>query len=226
MSDKFKFEAVIFDFGGVFTTSPIENFAAYERAHGLPERFIGGVIRKNHHANAWARYERAEIGLEEFDALFAAESRAAGHEIAGRAIVGLLALTFRPQMIEALIGVKRAGFKTGCITNNLPNIDSRAMLAAQERREEIERIFAHFDHVIESSKAGVRKPEPRIYQMMCEALRVEPEACVFIDDLGVNLKPARAMGMRTIKAPLGDVTPAIEELRDVLGLGVDWRFGK
>lgn len=213
-------EAVIFDFGGVFTTSPVENFAVFERENGLPERFLGGVIKQNHHANAWARYERAEIGLEEFDVLFAAETKAAGFEVKGAKLVSLLSLAFRPEMIEALVRVKQAGFKTGCITNNLPKLDSKAMLAGAEKKEEVDRIFAHFDYLIESSKAGVRKPEPRIYAMMCEALAVSPSACVFLDDLGINLKPAREMGMRTIKVPFGDVAPAIAELETLLGISL------
>ena len=121
-------------------------------------------------------------------------------------------------MIAALEKVRAAGFKTGCITNNLPNMDSKAMMAADAQIRQVESIFENFDHIIESSKAGVRKPEPRIYEMMCEALDTPPEDCVFIDDLGINLKPARAMGMTTIKAPLGDVSPAIEELSSVLGI--------
>lgn len=211
-------EAVIFDFGGVFTNSPIENFAAFEREHELPERFLGGVIKENHHDNAFARYERAEIDAEEFDALFAAETRAAGFEVRGATLVSLLEMSLRPEMIEALVRVKAAGFKTGCITNNLPKIETKDLLACDPRREDARRALAAFDHVIESSKAGVRKPEPRIYQMMCEALAVAPSACVFLDDLGINLKPARAMGMRTIKVPFGDVLPAIVELEAVLGI--------
>ncbi|MBB5519894.1 HAD-IA family hydrolase [Amphiplicatus metriothermophilus] len=213
-------EAVIFDFGGVFTTSPVENFAAFERARGLPERFIGEVIKKNHHANAWARFERAEIDLDAFDRLFAEETRAAGFEIRGKTLVGLMSLTFRPEMIAALERVKAAGFRTGCITNNLPDLGAGEMLAASEKREQLEAIHANFDHVIESSKAGVRKPEPRVYEMMCEALAVAPPACAYLDDLGINLKPAREMGMRTIKVPFGDVRPAIRALEEVLGLSL------
>lgn len=210
-------EAVIFDFGGVFTTSPVENFTAFEKAHGLPDRFIGDVIKANHHANAWARFERAEISLDEFDRQFAEETRAAGHEIDGADLVALLALKVRPEMVSALVAVKAAGFKTGCITNNLPDMNADAILAPGEDRRTVAAIFGMFDHVIESSKAGVRKPEPRIYAMMCEALGVAPEACIFVDDLGINLKPAKAMGMRTIKAPLGDISPAIRELEAILG---------
>lgn len=210
--------AVIFDFGGVFTTSPVENFAKFERAHGLPEKFIGGVIKNNHHANAWARFERAEISIDEFDRLFAEETRAAGFEIPGTTLVSLLALTLRPEMAAALRRVKTSGFKTGCITNNLPAFDSAAMVADEEKAAQAKKILSLFDHVIESSKAGVRKPEPRIYEMMCEALNVAPAQCVFLDDLGINLKPARAMGMTTIKVPLGDVAPAIAELHALLAI--------
>lgn len=212
------YDAVIFDFGGVFTTSPVENFAVFERQHGLPERFIGGVIKTNIHDNAWARFERAEISFEEFDAAFAKESKAAGFEITGAALAELLAVRLRPEMVEALRRIKAAGYKTGCITNTLPGHDSAAMHAEPAHAEKAREILALFDHVIESSKAGVRKPEPRIYEMMCEALEVAPEHCVFIDDLGVNLKPARAMGMETIKAPFGDVGPAIDALAERLAL--------
>lgn len=213
-------EAVIFDFGGVFTTSPVENFARFEREHGLPEKFIGGVIKKDHHTNAWAQFERAEISLDDFDAAFAEETKAAGFEITGRTLVSLLALTLYPEMAEALRRVKASGLKTGCITNNLPQFDSAAMVAESEKAAQAKAILNDFDHVIESSKAGVRKPEPRIYEMMCEALNVAPVNCIFLDDLGINLKPARAMGMTTIKVPMGDVTPAIEELSALLGLAL------
>lgn len=214
-------KAVIFDFGGVFTTSPVENFGVFERQHDLPARFIGGVIKNNHHANAWARFERAEICIEEFDGLFAEETKAAGFEIAGKKLVSLLALTLRPEMVAALRRVKMAGYQTGCITNNLPQFDSTAMLAETGKAVQAQEILSLFDHVIESSKAGIRKPEPRIYELMCEALDVAPAACVFLDDLGINLKPARAMGMTTIKVPLGDVRPAIEVLASTLEISLD-----
>lgn len=214
-----RIEAAIFDFGGVFTTSPLESFARFEQAHGLPPRFLGAVIQQNHHANAWAQFERGEIDLAAFDSLFAAETRAAGHEITGAALVSLLSLSLKPPMIEALRRVKAAGLKTGCITNNLPGLDASAMLSGEEKRA-VSGVLGLFDHVIESSKAGVRKPEPRIYLMMTEALGAAPEACVFLDDLGINLKTARDLGMRTIKVPLGDPAPAIAELGAVLGLAL------
>ncbi len=208
--------AIIFDFGGVFTTSPVESFGIFEREHDLPGRFIGSVIKNNHHGNAWAQFERSEISMDEFDGLFAEETKAAGFEISGMTLVSLLKLTLRPEMVATLRRVKTSGYKTGCITNNLPQFDSTAMIADADKAADAQEIMSLFDHVIESSKAGIRKPEPRIYEMMCEALNVAPRTCVFLDDLGINLKPARAMGMATIKVPLGDVTPAIEELDALL----------
>ena len=127
-----------------------------------------------------------------------------------------MSLHFNHNMIDALARVKAAGYKTGCITNNLPKIDSKAMLAEREDRETVERIHANFDHIIESSKAGVRKPEPRIYEMMCEALSVAPEACVYLDDLGVNCKPAAQLGMKAIKVV--DVDQTLAELSAATGL--------
>ncbi len=212
------FKAVIFDFGGVFTTSPVENFAIYEERRGLPERFIGGVIKSNLHQGAFARFERAEISFEAFDALFAAETRAAGHEISGRDFVALLDVALKPEMVEALRRVKQAGLKTGCITNNFEGLDPVRSERKAKGEAAIAEVFSLFDHVIESSKAGVRKPEPRIYDMMLVRLALPASACIFLDDLGVNLKPAQAMGMRTIKVPFGDVQPAIAELSAVLGI--------
>lgn len=213
-----KFRAVIFDFGGVFTTSPVENFAVYEKTHGLPERFIGGVIKARLHDGAFALFERGEIDAAAFDQLFAAETRAAGHEIRGAAFANLLDVAIKPEMVAALRAVKRAGLTTGCITNNFPDMESDGSPRAAERAGALREIFADFDHVIESSKAGVRKPEPRIYEMMLDALALPASACIFLDDLGVNLKPAQAMGMTTIKVPFGDVAPAIEELAALLEL--------
>ena len=213
-----KFEAVIFDFGGVFTTSPVQNFAAYEKANGLPERFIGGVIKARIHDGAFAKFERAEISADEFDQAFAEETRAAGHEVSGSTLLSLMSLDVYPEMIAALRKVKSNSYKTGCITNNMPTLSSTSMVSDPDAMKIVAETFSMFDHVIESSKAGVRKPEPKIYEMMCDALGVAPARCIFIDDLGVNLKPARDMGMTTIKAPFGDVSPAIRILYETLAI--------
>lgn len=205
-------EAVIWDFGGVFTTSPFEAFARYEREKGLPADLIRKINGANHLDNAWARFERAELDLDGFDKAFAAEARALGHNVPGREIIALLAGDFRPEMIEALRRIKTR-FKTGCITNNVP---ANQTGSAEGRSLYAREVMELFDHVIESAKSGIRKPDPRIYEMMCEALSVVPSACVYLDDLGVNLKPARAMGMITIKVENGP--QAIAELERATGL--------
>lgn len=205
-------EAVIWDFGGVFTTSPFEAFARYEAERGLPVDIIRRTNAANHFENAWAKFERAEIDLETFDHLFASESRVLGAEVRGRDVLPLLVGDPRPEMIEALRRVKQH-CKTGCITNNLPansigSLGGRSIYVAE--------VMALFDHVIESAKIGLRKPDPRIYRMMVDALGVDSKNCVYLDDLGVNLKPAREMGMTTVKVL--DGPQAIAELEIATGL--------
>ena len=205
-------EAVIWDFGGVLTTSPFEAFARFEAERGLPADIIRRTNAVNHHENAWAKFERAEVDIETFDQLFAAESLALGAEIRGREVLPLLSGDLRPEMVEALKRVSE-NCKTGCITNNLP---ANAIGSASGRSLYVAEVMALFDHIIESAKIGLRKPDPRIYQMMIEALGVDPRTCVYLDDLGVNLKPAREMGMTTIKVVSAE--QAIAELEAATGL--------
>lgn len=207
------FAAVLWDFGGVILTSPFAAFARFERARGLPPGFLRGVNAADPDANAWARLERSEITADEFDAAFAAESARRGHRVAGREVLGLLHGAVRPEMVAALDAVIAAGYRTACLTNNV--IAGPRDPAADA---EVAAVMARFDVVVESSKVGVRKPEPRFYEIACEALGVEPARCVFLDDLGVNLKPARAMGMTTIK--VADPHAAIAELSGLLNLGL------
>jgi putative hydrolase of the HAD superfamily len=206
------FEAVIWDFGGVLTTSPFEAFARFETERGLPADIIRRTNAANHLENAWARFERAEVDIETFDRLFAAESRALGAEVRGKDVLPLLAGDLRPEMVEALRHIKLS-FKTGCITNNLP---ANAIGSAGGRTLYIAEVMALFDHIIESAKIGLRKPDPKIYRMMVDALGVDPKRCIYLDDLGINLKPAREMGMTTIK--VSDAKQAIAELEAATGL--------
>jgi putative hydrolase of the HAD superfamily len=206
------FEAVVWDFGGVLTSSPFEAFARFEAERGLPADIIRRTNAANHLENAWAKFERAEVDIETFDKLFAAESRALGAEVRGRDVLPLLAGDLRPEMVEALRRIKTK-FKTGCITNNLP---ANAIGSAGGRTLYIAEVMALFDHVIESAKIGLRKPDPKIYRMMAEALAVDPKRCIYLDDLGINLKPAREMGMTTIK--VRDAEQALNELEAATGL--------
>nr|QDF42512.1 HAD-IA family hydrolase [Bradyrhizobium symbiodeficiens] len=203
---------MIFDFGGVLTSSPFEAFARFETERGLPVDIIRRTNAANHLENAWARFERAEIDIDAFDELFATESLALGAEVRGRYVLPLLQGHLRPEMVEALKRIK-AQFKTGCITNNLP---ANAIGSMTGRSLYIAEVMVLFDHVIESAKIGLRKPDPRIYRLMVETLKVDPNNCVYLDDLGVNLKPAREMGMTTIKVASG--AQAIAELEAATGM--------
>lgn len=199
--------AVFWDFGGVILSSPFEAFNAYEAANGIPLDLIRTVNTTNPDDNAWAKIERREVTHEEFDELFATESEALGHRIPGRDVIGMLYGSVRPEMVTALDRVIEAGYVTACLTNNF---------ATDGHRDEIEAIMARFRYVVESSKVGCRKPEPEFYRIACETAGVEPDQVVFLDDLGINLKPAKAMGMTTIKV-LG-AQQAIEDLEAVLGI--------
>jgi putative hydrolase of the HAD superfamily len=201
--------AVLFDFGGVITDSPFDAFARYERDHGLPAGFIRTVNATNHLDNAWARLERNELGFEAFCDAFEAETVAAGGRIDARDLFSMFSGQVRPEMVEA---VRRCGkhFKTGLLTNNFvtPVSESGSSGLAE--------VLALFDTVVESSVVGVRKPDERFYLMACDALAIAPGDAVFLDDLGVNLKPARALGMATIKVT--DTAHALADLEAVLGI--------
>ena len=191
-------EAVIWDFGGVFTTSPFEAFNRYEALHGLPRDLIRTVNATNPLENAWALFERAEIDRSGFDMKFLEESTALGHPVRGAEVLPLLSGDVRPRMAEAL-KLCKARFKVGCITNNMAQGHGPGMAASPEGASRSAGIMALFDVVIESSKVGIRKPDPRIYQIACDKLEVAPGACVYLDDLGINCKPAAALGMKAIK---------------------------
>jgi putative hydrolase of the HAD superfamily len=200
-------EAVVWDFGGVFTTSPFEAFNAYEARAGLPRDFIRAVNAANPLGNAWARFESARIDAAAFDAAFLAEASALGHAVRGADVLPLLSGAVRPRMVAALKACK-ARYKVGCITNNVVHGHGPGMAASPEGAARAAPIMALFDQVIESSKVGVRKPEPAIYRMMCEALGVAPQACLYLDDLGINCKAAAQLGMKAIKVVGEDQTLA------------------
>jgi putative hydrolase of the HAD superfamily len=206
--------AVLWDFGGVILSSPFDAFARYEASAGLPHGLIRTLNASNPDANAWARFERNEVSLDEFCVLFEAEAMQAGHRVSGRSIMSLLHGEVRPQMVEAVRRCKAAGFLVACLTNNV-RLD-RQTGSAQPERPEVAEVMALFDHVTESSLAGIRKPEVRFYELACEALAIAPTEAVFLDDLGINLKPAAAMGMRTIK--VGDPNIALDELSVHIGI--------
>ena len=201
-------EVVLFDFGGVLLTSPFDAFAAYEAEVDLPPGTVRRINSTNPDDNAWARFERGQVDAEQFGRLFEAEAAAQGYIVDAARILEGLHGTLRPTMVEAL---RRCSdrLRTGMLTNNITPIDSQPFSDA------VLEVVGLFDEVIQSSVEGCRKPEPRIYEIACERLGVEPVACVFLDDLGINLKPARSMGMTTIKVV--DPEEAIGELEAVVG---------
>jgi putative hydrolase of the HAD superfamily len=202
--------AALFDFGGVISSSPFDGFARYERDHGLPEGFLRGLNATNHDTNAWAQHERNEVTFDEFCAAYEVEALAEGWTIDARDVMACLAGEIRPAMLEA---IKRCHerLKTALITNNVASMSDGEPAM-------VEVVDGLFDVIVESSKTGLRKPDPRIYELTCELLGVVPDEIVFLDDLGINLKPAAQMGMKTIKVV--DPDTALSELEAAVGFPV------
>lgn len=202
--------AVLFDFGGVILTSPFEAFAAYEERAGLEPGAIREINSNNPDSNAWARLERSEIGIEEFAALFESEAATLGHHLSGEEVLGCLAGEVRPEMVSAIEHL-RDNYAVALLTNNFV-----AGTPQWSRGGAFAELRDLFDVIIESSEIGCRKPEPRFYEIALERLGIAAREAVFLDDLGVNLKPAAAMGMRTIKVV--DPAVALEELEEIVGI--------
>jgi len=209
-------DTVIFDFGGVITSSPFEAFNRMEAERGLPHNLVRRINAANPDANAWALFERAEIDSDRFDSLFAQEARSLGHELSGRDVLALLSGDIRADMVDAVDWLKANGYRIGCITNNVPAGHGAQMSSTADKAEAIAAIMARFDHVVESSKIGIRKPDPAIYRLACDALGVTPDRCVYLDDLGINCKPAAALGMAAIKVSTSE--QALADLEVALGL--------
>jgi putative hydrolase of the HAD superfamily len=206
--------AVLFDLGGVLTESPMDSFAAYEVAAGLPAGLIRRLNATDPDTNAWARYERGELDVAGFTAAFEAEARSAGHQVdAGRVLDALRSPALRPAMVDAVRRLRSAGLPLGLLSNNVRPMSRTGALGE---------LLALFDAVVESSVEGIRKPEPEIYRRALARLGeavghpVEPADCAYLDDLGINLEPARALGLHTIK--VADPAAALDELATLTGV--------
>ena len=206
--------AVFWDFGGVITSSPFDSFNIYEKEHKIPKDFIRTINSTNPHVNAWAKLERDEIDQEEFDSLFAAESKKMGYAIPGKEVLALLKGQIRPEIVNALRTIKDKLIQ-GCLTNNIQPMEDQQLeknnSAISGAHQEIMKLF---DFVFESSKENVRKPDPNFYKLACQRGNVKPNEVIFLDDLGINLKPAKALGMKTIKVVKAD--KALQELQYLL----------
>ena len=201
---------IFFDFGGVIADSPFANLSRYENERGLPADFIRLTNADNPDDNAWACFERGEIDLDQFDQRFRAETCARGHEVPGRDLIPLLQVEVRPAMITLLDQLRSKGLRLACLTNNLPIGEGPGMSQDSAHASKVAEVLNRFELVLESCRAGTRKPEPKFFQLACEKMQVAPEEVLFLDDLGINLKPARAMGMTTIKVTSAE--QAIEAL--------------
>jgi putative hydrolase of the HAD superfamily len=200
----------MFDFGGVVIESPFVAFEKFEEETGLPKGFLRTVNATNPNDNAWAKLERSDVTIEEFDELFAVESEAFGYRVHGSEVLQLLFGPVRPAMRLALGLLPRLGYRIVCLTNNV--------VSDETERNEIADAMSCFERVYESSAMGLRKPETEFYRAVLDDLEIEPSNAVFLDDLGINLKPARAMGITTIKVV--DEVQALRDLENVLGVQI------
>ncbi len=205
-------KAVFWDFGGVITSSPFESFNRFEKENNIPENFLRRVNSTNPDNNAWAKLERSEVDLIKFNELFLEESKNLGHAVPGKEVIALLKGEVRPQMISALKLIKNRMIQA-CLTNNIQAMDKafEGNVSASGKHDEVMQLF---DFVIESSKENVRKPDPEFYLLACKRAKIEPNEAIFLDDLGINLKPAKELGMTTIKVIDPDV--ALDELQNFL----------
>ena len=205
-------KAVFWDFGGVITSSPFESFNRFEKENNIPENFLRRVNSTNPDDNAWAKLERSEVDLIKFNELFLEESKNLGHAVPGKEVIALLKGEVRPQMISALKSIKNRMIQA-CLTNNIQAMDKafEGNVSASGKHDEVMQLF---DFVIESSKENVRKPDPEFYLLACKRAKIEPNEAIFLDDLGINLKPAKELGMTTIKVI--DPDEALDELQNFL----------
>jgi len=202
---------VLFDMGGVVMESPLHAIAHYEQERGLPPNSINRVVAAAGETGAWARLERGELTVATFCAPFEADCRAHGVEVDGAAVMASIAAAGvpRPAMLEAIRRLRARGLRVGALTNNWRREGPEDDVIPHHLRD-------HFDAFVESRVVGLRKPDPRIYVLACRELGVEPARTAFLDDIGGNLKPARALGMATIKVDHPE--RALVELGALLGL--------
>jgi putative hydrolase of the HAD superfamily len=208
--------AVVFDLGGVLTESPLTAFAAYEAEAGLPDGLIRRLNSTDPDTNAWARFERNELDVAGFTAAFEAEAAAAGHRVEAARVLEALRGELRPSMVAAVRRLRAADLPLALLSNNV---------APMERTGALGELLGLFDAVVESSVEGVRKPEPEIYRRALDRLseavgqRIEATDCAYLDDLGINLKPARELGFATVKVV--EPAAALAELSALVGFALD-----
>jgi epoxide hydrolase-like predicted phosphatase len=176
-------DALLIDWGGVLTTSMMGSFDAFSAREGLPEHAVRQAFRDDPAArDALIELECGRIAITAFEARLAKILEVDAIDLARR-----LTADVRPdrEMRAAVRAFHDQGVKTALVSNSW-------------RREDYD-VHDLFDVVVLSGDLGIRKPDPEIYAVAVERLGVLPERCVFVDDLGGNLKPAKALGMTTIR---------------------------
>jgi putative hydrolase of the HAD superfamily len=204
--------AVIFDLGGVVFPSPLETFDAYDADTGLPPGTVRALIRTSSEEGAWAALERGELAMDDFIVALELEAETSGFRLDARRLMQSVAGGFgpRPAMVRAIERIRAAGLRTAALTNNWATPEGRPAPNGVSGLD--------FDVLVESAVEGLRKPDPKIYELVLDRLDVRADEAVFLDDLGINLKPARALGMTTIKVI--DPDDALAELEQTLGFTV------
>jgi putative hydrolase of the HAD superfamily len=207
------YHAVIFDLGGVVFPSPFEAFDEYDHGHGLDKGTVRRLIRRSSEEGAWASLERGEMTMAEFKLALEYEANAAGFRLDAAKLMAMIGNKFgpRPEMTRAIERIREEGLRTAALTNNWADNERQSGPNALSGMLE-------FDVVVESAIEGMRKPDPRIYALVIARLNVLASEAVFLDDLGINLKPARDMGITTIKVL--DPADALAELESVLGFSL------
>ena len=203
-------QTIIFDFGGVITDSPIEGFKKLEKSYGISKGVISSIVMTNPDNNAWAKSERGEIDIQTFIEEFNLEAKKLGYNLNAKEILKQLYGPLRPLMVEKIASLSK-NYQLICLTNVLKGVH---VFSPEERKKEVDHVLSFFDKIYESCEIGMRKPEKRIYRYLLDDLKIKPENSVFLDDLGMNLKTAKLLGINTVKVI--DPTAALKELDNYL----------
>ncbi|CAJ1381496.1 unnamed protein product [Effrenium voratum] len=202
---------VIFDIGGVVIDSPINAIRDF-----CQKRQIQDLNRFLFSSQAWAALERGRLDWKDFPEAVLRECQEQGHDGAQLGLEGWQALQLaivegggapRPAMLHAIDRLRQSGFTVAALTNNFA-----------EGSAALGRLPLLFDHFIESSASGMRKPEPRFYEHALRVIGCEPNEAIFLDDIGKNLKPAAEMGIFTIHVQNSHSEQHLEALRKLQGV--------
>jgi epoxide hydrolase-like predicted phosphatase len=198
-----RYRGLLVDYGGVLTTNLFDSFRSFCELEGLEPEAVGRRFREDPECRELLiALETGRLPEEEFEPQFAAKLGVTAPGLIDRLFAGSVP---DEAMVGAVLAARRAGVRTGLVSNSWGT-----------RRYDRERLGELFDGVVISGEVGIRKPTPEIYGLGARSISVEPEACVFVDDLPFNLKPAAELGMATVHHVTADQT--VSELEALLGV--------